>query len=105
MKKYKLTDSGVQRPEDGACIPDCVGNRDWDEYQIWLTDGNTPDPMDLPPEPTRDENVSRDILEAWPIEKQVEALVDNAAGDTTKLDSLKTHIEEIKVRYPVVVEK
>jgi hypothetical protein len=25
-------------------IPNCSGNRDWQDYQTWLDQGNTPDP-------------------------------------------------------------
>ena len=27
----------------GQRIPNAAGNRDWQEYQDWLSDGNTPD--------------------------------------------------------------
>ena len=38
---------GVVR-DDGAWIPNHDGNRDWAEYQAWLTEGNTALPY--PPE-------------------------------------------------------
>ena len=46
---YKLTESGVLRLSDKAYIPDCDDNTDWIEYQQWLSEGNTPLPMDPPP--------------------------------------------------------
>jgi len=42
---------GVIRDIDGICIPECPGNRDWDEYTAWCSDGNSaasPPPPDLP---------------------------------------------------------
>ena len=44
MSKYKLSITGVVR-EDGAFIPNSIGNADWREYLIWLEAGNTPDPQ------------------------------------------------------------
>lgn len=47
MAKYKLTESGVLDTETGANIPNAEGNRHWQEYQEWLAEPNTPDPMDV----------------------------------------------------------
>lgn len=45
---YKLTDYDVIiRLADEAYIPICVGNRDYDEYLLWLQAGNTPEPADV----------------------------------------------------------
>jgi hypothetical protein len=41
----------VLRIEDQAHIPNDGGNRDWNEYQTWLSEGNTPDPAPAPPDP------------------------------------------------------
>ena len=46
---YQLTEFGVIRLNDNAFIPDCADNRDWQEYQKWLDEGNTPEPMPPPP--------------------------------------------------------
>lgn len=42
---YKLTENGVIRLSDKACIPDDPANRDWRKYQEWLTQGNIPEPI------------------------------------------------------------
>lgn len=52
---YKLTNYGVLRVPDGANIPPDSKNRDWVEYQKWISDGNTPLPKDPDPLPTQDE--------------------------------------------------
>lgn len=42
---YKLIGiNSVKRLADGAFIPFANGNRDYEEYKVWLSDGNTPEP-------------------------------------------------------------
>jgi DNA-binding XRE family transcriptional regulator len=50
---YKLTQSEntVQRLSDNAFIPFDGGNRDYQEYLEWLSEGNTPEPYIPPPPP------------------------------------------------------
>ncbi|MFJ4197544.1 hypothetical protein [Pseudomonas sp. NPDC089534] len=36
---YRLTVNGVMRLSDAAYIPQDPGNRDWLEYQAWLSEG------------------------------------------------------------------
>lgn len=42
---YKLIGTNsVKRLSDGACIPFADGNIDYEEYKLWLSEGNTPEP-------------------------------------------------------------
>lgn len=46
---YTLTIFGsVIRDEDQASIPNDPRNRDWQEYQAWLAEGNAPKPIPNP---------------------------------------------------------
>lgn len=45
---YKLLASGVQRIEDGACIPADLGNVDWLKYQDFVAAGGATLPLDKP---------------------------------------------------------
>lgn len=48
---YKLTlnPECVFRISDSVYITKCESNSSWDEYEKWLSEGNTPLPADLPP--------------------------------------------------------
>jgi len=51
MADYQLTNTNsVIRTSDGATIPNDDANRDWVEYQDWLSGGGVPDPY-VEPEP------------------------------------------------------
>ena len=42
---YKLIGiNSVKRLSDGACIPFANGNMDYEEYKVWLKEGNTQEP-------------------------------------------------------------
>ena len=42
---YQMLNHGVLRLSDGAVIPPDSGNKDWQEYQAWLLEGNIPVPL------------------------------------------------------------
>ena len=49
---YKLTNGNmILRVDDGIWIPKSESNRHYQEYLLWLEEGNTPLPVDPLPEP------------------------------------------------------
>ena len=42
---YKLAQNGVIKLSDNAFIPEDPANKDWQEYQQWLAQGNKPQPQ------------------------------------------------------------
>ena len=53
---YKLTNSpSITRLSDSASIPTDPQNMDYAAYLQWLSEGNVPEPADIPPPPTYQE--------------------------------------------------
>ena len=92
---YQLTNnSTITRLTDSANIPADPANTDYAAYLAWLAEGNTPEPADVPPPPTKAERiraleaqasdaqakVTRQALLALALEKACAALA--AAGLT-----------------------
>jgi hypothetical protein len=101
MKEYKLSNGGVIQKADGAFIPDCEGNRDWQAYQDWLAKGNTPDPVE---QPTNAElRVAEyppmvDFLDGFAKSKSSDAVI--AAEGTAQMDAYAAECLKVKEKYP-----
>ena len=61
---YKLIGTkSVKRLTDGACVPFADGNRDYEEYKLWLSEGNTPEP-EFSEEEIAQQELTKQIQEA-----------------------------------------
>ena len=52
MYKLNQNSTSITRLADGASIPADMGNTDYASYLQWLSEGNTPEPAEIPPPPT-----------------------------------------------------
>ena len=54
MAEYTLSKNGVTRI-NGDNIPNSMDNRDWQAFLAWQAQGNTPDPLNPDPPPSKDQ--------------------------------------------------
>lgn len=80
---YQLANGGnVQRLDDGAVIPADAGNVDWQKYQAWLLQGNTP--LDAPVPITQAPALTVDALANLLVTKGTFSPADLAAAKAAK---------------------
>jgi hypothetical protein len=100
MAKYKLQLAGVKDTEKNLFIPNAQGNLHWQEYQTWLAQGNTPDPVDPEPDPETGlaprQKIKRRLLLEYDAQEILLALIEKEAGDTTVFNEIKSRALEIK---------
>lgn len=97
---YKLTNStSVTRVADGASIPADPANTDFSNYLSWLSEGNTPEPADVPPPPTVQDRLTaldatnaltqRNLREALMLMTEAIKLATNNAVDLTTVPGIE----------------
>ncbi len=97
---YKLQEYGVQRISDSASIPESQGNTDWQEYQKWLSEGNTPEPQFTEEELAQQAAIKyqSDRIKAYAtIGDQLDMQYHDAVDGTT---TWQDHIALVKNNYP-----
>ena len=85
---YTLTNGPcVVHDEDGVWIPDDPANTDWQAYQAWLAEGNTPNPY-VPPPPAIPQQVPmwavRTVLQNDGLFDQAQALIEASTDNGLK---------------------
>ena len=91
---YKLTTSvNVFRILDAVFIPADPANTDYAAYLVWLSEGNTPTPAEIPPAPTYQELRAA----AYPvIADQLDAIWKGGDAHAAMLETIRA----VKAEYP-----
>lgn len=94
---YKLNQNStsITRLSDGASIPNDPQNTDYAAYLQWLSEGNIPEPADIPPAPTYQE--LRRVAYP-PVGDQLDALWKGGADK----EAMLVIINAVKEKYPKI---
>jgi len=92
---YKLNQNSIiTRLADNASIPNDPANTDYANYLQWLSEGNTPEPADIPPPPTYQE------LRASAYPPAADYLDAIVKGDTAQAQAYIDECLAVKAKYP-----
>lgn len=93
---YKLNQNptSITRLSDGASIPADPQNTDYAAYLQWLSEGNTPEPADIPPAPTYQE------LRAAAYPPASDYLDGIVKGDAAQMQAYVDACLAVKLKYP-----
>jgi hypothetical protein len=94
MYKLNQNSTSITRLADGASIPADPANTDYAAYLLWLSEGNTPEPADIPPEPTYQELRASEYP---PAADYLDAIV---KGDTAQAQAYIDECLAVKAKYP-----
>lgn len=95
---YKLIENGVIRLTDGATIPNCSNNRDWNKYQMWLSEGNVPQELDVVDTTTDNIEFQIKALDIKRIRAIAEPSIKDEATGLTWLDYYNQQITDLRTQ-------